>query len=98
LTPLFYSRSACRALAALPGQTRRNVRAVAESLQMPGPGAVRIRVLPGGFHQRLVQVSVDGASRLVCRLSDERIDVLAIIVSTRAEAATARRNTLGAAA
>lgn len=79
MTPLYYSRAAFRALAALPHSAQTAVRAMADMLRMPERSLAPIRALPGGLERDLAQVAVEGVGRLVCRITQERIDVLAIV-------------------
>ena len=91
MTPLFYSRQAFRALAALPRQAQATVRQMAESLQKPGETSAPVRALPGGLEHNLAQVAVEGVGRLVCRVDATRIDILAIVPRDHALPPSARR-------
>ncbi|WP_428481568.1 hypothetical protein [Pyruvatibacter mobilis] len=79
MTPLAYSRTAFKALAALPPQEQAAVRKAADTLRLPGASVASMRALPGGLARDLAQVAVEGMGRLVCRIQPDRIDVLAII-------------------
>ena len=79
MTPLYYSRAAFRALAVLPQSARTAVRTMADTLQAPNRHLAPIRALPGGLERDLAQVAVEGVGRLVCRITADRIDVLAIV-------------------
>ncbi|MGD1933824.1 MAG: hypothetical protein ACFB0Z_04825 [Candidatus Phaeomarinobacter sp.] len=98
MTPLYYSRAAFRALAALPQPARRSVRAMADTLQAPSRHLAPIRALPGGLERDLAQVAVEGVGRLVCRITQDRIDVLAIVERDHSLPPSATRIALGASA
>lgn len=95
VTPLYYSRAAFKALAALPQSAQGAVRSVADALQSPARRQASIRALPGGLEQDLAQVAVEGVGRLVCRITQDRIDVLAVVVRNHSLPPSARRVTLG---
>jgi len=92
VTPLYYSRAAFRALAALPHSAQNAVRAMADMLRMPERSLAPIRALPGGLERDLAQVAVEGVGRLVCRITQDRIDVLAIVVRDHALPPSAPRS------
>lgn len=98
LTPLFYSRRAYRALAALPKPAQALVRDAALALTDQGDASASLRALPGGMEHNLVQVAVEGVGRLVCRITAERIDVLMIVRRNHALPTSARRLDAGIAA
>lgn len=95
VTPLFYSRAAFRALAALPQPAQSAVRSVADALQSPTRHLASIRALPGGLDKDLAQVAVQGVGRLVCRITQERIDVLAVVAHDHSLPPSAPRVALG---
>lgn len=90
MTPLHYTRSAFKALAALPRHGQAAVRAAAETLRLPGASVASMRALPGGLAHDLAQVAVEGVGRLVCRIREDRIDILAIVPRDHALPPSAR--------
>ena len=98
MTPLYYSRAAFRELAALPHSAQAAVRAMADALQAPSRHMAPIRALPGGLERDLAQVAVEGVGRLVCRITQDRIDVLAIVGRDHSLPPSATRIALGARA
>lgn len=95
MTPLFYSRTAFKALAGLSGEAQAMVRETVDKLRMPTANAVAIRALPGGLEHDLAQVAVEGVGRLVCRISANRIDVLAIAQRNHGLPPAAKKQSLG---
>jgi len=92
LTPLYYSRAAFRTLAALPKAQQAAVRRCADALGVSTDRSAVIRALPGGLDRDLAQVAVEGVGRLVCRISELRIDVLAIMAHDHSLPPSARRD------